>query len=120
MNNNDNLHHDDLWSAALERLESKYSRPMFEMFLKPMRLVELGPSEIVLSVHSTFARDWVENRYKDELVQIFSRLLGEAIDLRFIVADGIESASGSPLQRNERLDRIEARIEALETQAAAR
>jgi hypothetical protein len=44
MNDNDNLQHDELWSAALERLEGKYSSPMFEMFLKPMRLVEFGPS----------------------------------------------------------------------------
>jgi chromosomal replication initiation ATPase DnaA len=92
------------------------------MWLKPMRLVALGPSEFVLSVHSNFARDWVEARFKSDLAQVLSGLLGEAADLQFIVHDGIEGASGSPAPRNsnERLDRIEARIEALETQAATR
>jgi chromosomal replication initiation ATPase DnaA len=121
VNDDDNLQRDELWSAALERLQSEYSNAIFEMWLKPIRLVELGPSEIVLSVHSKFAQDWVENRFKSELAQVLCGLLGEAVDLRFIVADGIEDACGSPAQRssNERLDRIEARLDALEAQAAA-
>ncbi len=121
MNDGDDLQHDELWSAALAILEGKYSNPIFEMWLKPMRLVESGPSEIVLSVHSTFARDWVEARFKSHLAKVLSGLLGKAVDLRFIVADGIEVACGSPAPRssNERLDRMEARIAALEAQAAA-
>ncbi len=122
MNDDDNLQHDKLWSDALERLAGEYSKPTFEMWLKPVRLVELGPSEIVLSVHSNFARDWVEARFKTDLAQVLSGLLGEAVDLRFIVDESIEGACGSPAPRNsnERLDRIEARIAALEAQAAAR
>ena len=122
MNDGDNLQHDKLWSAALERLEGAYAKPIFEMWFKPMCLVEIGPYEIVLSVHSNFARDWVEHRFKSDIAQVFSDLLGEAVDLRFIVADGVENAGGSAAARNsnERLDRIEARIAALEAQAAAR
>ncbi len=33
----------DLWTAALERLEPRYNKPVFEMWLKPMRLVDLTP-----------------------------------------------------------------------------
>ena len=40
----------DLWAAALELLEPRYNKPVFEMWLKPMRLVELTPNEIVLAV----------------------------------------------------------------------
>jgi len=42
----------DLWTAALERLEPRYNKPVFEMWLKPMRLVDLTPSEIVLAVQT--------------------------------------------------------------------
>ncbi len=86
----------ELWSAALEQLERKYSKPIFEMWLKPMRLVELGPAEIVLSVHSNFARDWVENRLKNDISHVLHGLLGEAIALRFVVADGGDGADGRP------------------------
>ena len=77
----------ELWSAALDALERKYSKPIFEMWLKPMRLVELGSSEIVLSVHSNFARDWVENRLKKDIADVLHALLGAEIGLRFIVAE---------------------------------
>ncbi|MGD0475168.1 MAG: chromosomal replication initiator protein DnaA [Candidatus Velthaea sp.] len=86
----------ELWSAALEQLERKYSKPIYEMWLKPMRLVELGPAEIVLSVHSNFARDWVENRLKTDISHVLHGLLGEAIALRFVVADGGDGADGRP------------------------
>ena len=83
----------ELWSFALEQLERRYSKPIFEMWLKPMRLVELGPSEITLSVHSNFARDWVDNRLKHDIVDVLNGLLGEAIALRFIVGDSAENGS---------------------------
>jgi chromosomal replication initiator protein len=63
------------------------------MWLKPMRLVELGPTEIVLSVYSNFARDWVENRLKNDISNVLHGLLGEAIALRLIVADRAENRS---------------------------
>jgi len=87
----------ELWLAALDQLERKYSKPIFEMWLKPMRLVDLTSSEIVLSVHSNFARDWVENRLKKDIAAVLAGVLGAEIGLRFVVAesDGGE-ASASP------------------------
>ncbi|MFN2460613.1 MAG: chromosomal replication initiator protein DnaA [Candidatus Velthaea sp.] len=87
----------ELWSAALEALERKYSKPIYEMWLKPMRPIELGSSEIVLSVHSNFARDWVENRLKHDIADVLHGLLGAEIGLRFVVAqEGAAIAEGVP------------------------
>ncbi len=91
----------ELWLAALEQLERKYSKPIFEMWLKPMRLVDLTSSEIVLSVHSNFARDWVENRLKADIAAVLAGVLGAQIGLRFVVADqtgpgGELASSGAP------------------------
>src|SRR5579884_1446413 len=78
----------DLWSAALERLEPRYNKPVFEMWLKPMRLIDLSPSEIVLAVQTTFARDWVENRLKGDITKVLHELLGAEIALRVVVDPG--------------------------------
>jgi len=75
----------DLWAAALERLEPRYNKPVFEMWLKPMRLVELTPDGIVLAVNTTFARDWVENRLKGDIVAVLHEILGAEITLRVVV-----------------------------------
>ncbi|MBV8369367.1 MAG: chromosomal replication initiator protein DnaA, partial [Candidatus Eremiobacteraeota bacterium] len=84
----------DLWTAALERLEPRYNKPVFEMWLKPMRLVDLTPSEIVLAVQTTFARDWVENRLKLDITAVLHELLGAEISLRVVVDPG--SATQTP------------------------
>jgi chromosomal replication initiator protein len=78
-------HTSDLWAAALERLEPRYNKPVFEMWLKPMRLIELTPDEIVLAVNTSFARDWVVNRLKADITGVLHEILGAEIALRVVV-----------------------------------
>jgi len=80
----------DLWTSALDALERKYSKPIFEMWIKPMRLVSLAGTEVVLSVHSNFARDWVENRLRGDITEVMIALLGHDVSLHFTVAEGAE------------------------------
>jgi len=76
----------ELWDAALAALEPRYSKPMFEMWLKPIRAVSISESELLLEVPSPFARDWVENRLKGDIGEALMTLLGGPIALRFVVA----------------------------------
>lgn len=77
----------ELWNAALASLEQKYSKPIFEMWLKPIRPIAMSDVEIVLSVQSPFARDWVENRLKGDISDVLTELLGATIALRFVVSE---------------------------------
>ena len=83
----------DLWTAALEVLEAKYSKAIFEMWLKPMRLVSVSGSELVLSVHHAFARDWVENRLKGEIADVLGGIVGYPIGVRLVVASDAPTAT---------------------------
>ena len=67
----------DLWSTALNALERKYSKPIFEMWLKPIRPIAMNETELVLAVQSSFARDWVENRLKTDISEALAELLGQ-------------------------------------------
>src|SRR6202049_2718926 len=97
----------ELWLTALNALEPKYSKPVFEMWLKRMRLLELNGAEIVLSVHTPFAKDWVENRLKTDIAAVLSDILGEPISLRFVVVEPsgdepLETTAGRPFGPAER------------------
>ena len=37
----------DVWKSALSALERKFSKPVFEMWIKPIRLVSLESNELV-------------------------------------------------------------------------
>ncbi|MGP6158064.1 MAG: chromosomal replication initiator protein DnaA [Vulcanimicrobiaceae bacterium] len=84
----------ELWGATLSALERKYSKPIFEMWLKPIRPVAMNGTELVLCVQSPFARDWVENRLKGDISDVLTELLGQRLALRFVVAS---DAGDSPV-----------------------
>jgi len=90
----------DIWQSALSALERKFSKPVFEMWIKPIRLVSLESNELVLSVQSNFARDWVENRLKTQIAAVLSELFGAPVELRFTVANEEASASQPADARN--------------------
>jgi len=76
----------ELWQSALGALEQKFSKPIFEMWIKPIRFVSLSGSELILAVQSNFARDWVENRLKNQIRDVLTDVLGAELELRFTVA----------------------------------
>jgi chromosomal replication initiator protein len=77
----------ELWNSALEALERKFSKPIFEMWIKPIRLVSMHGGELLLSVQSNFARDWVENRLKGQIADVLTEVFGARCELRFTVAE---------------------------------
>ncbi len=87
-----------LWQSALTAMELKFSKPIFNMWIKPLRPVSLNGTELTLAVPNNFARDWVENRLKDQIVQVLAEIFGAGIDLQFTVApDAAEPApAGAP------------------------
>ncbi|MBC5829144.1 MAG: chromosomal replication initiator protein DnaA [Candidatus Eremiobacteraeota bacterium] len=85
----------ELWQSALGALENKFSKPIFEMWIKPMRLVSVSGSRMVLAVQSNFARDWVENRLKSQVAAVLSELFGESFELEFTVAEERSESSSA-------------------------
>ncbi|MBC5824561.1 MAG: chromosomal replication initiator protein DnaA [Candidatus Eremiobacteraeota bacterium] len=78
---------DYLWQSCLESLENKLTKPIFEMWIKPMRMQRLTTDEITLTVWNTFAKDWAENRLKGTIVGSLAEVLGSPINVRFVVDD---------------------------------
>jgi chromosomal replication initiator protein len=89
----------ELWQSALSALERKFSKPIFEMWIKPLRLVSLTGDELLLAVQNNFARDWVENRLKGQISEVLGSIFGTAVELQFTVlaesADAVNSAAGA-------------------------
>lgn len=75
----------EIWQSALTALERKFSKPIFEMWIKPLRLVSLTGDELLLAVQNNFARDWVENRLKGQIVEVLAEVFGMGVQLQFIV-----------------------------------
>lgn len=102
----------ELWGAALAQLEQRYSKPVFEMWLKKIRVARVDGSEVTLTVHTPFARDWAENRLRGDITEVLGRLLGIPVEISFVVADapatlergGYSGPAAPPIVRRELAD----------------
>ncbi|MBV9973263.1 MAG: chromosomal replication initiator protein DnaA [Candidatus Eremiobacteraeota bacterium] len=86
----------ELWQSALVALEHRFSKPVYEMWIKPIRFVSLSGTELTLAVQSNFARDWVENRLKPQIRDVLTDVLGAELELHFTVAADQPEAAATP------------------------
>ncbi len=79
----------ELWQTVLDALDRKFTKPVFNMWLKPMRPVALDGIALTLSVQNAFARDWCENRLKADITDAIRDVLQIPVDLQFVIADAL-------------------------------
>ena len=86
----------ELWRSALETLERNFSKPVFEMWIKPMRFVSYHGDELHLAVHSKFAREWVGSKLQAQILDVLREVFGSELELRLSVAEAGEAGAASP------------------------
>jgi chromosomal replication initiator protein len=74
-----------LWQSCLGELETRFTKPIFEMWIRPMRVERLATDEVTLTVQNAFAKDWAENRLKSTIVATLAEIIGSPISVRFVV-----------------------------------
>lgn len=89
---------DELWQATLQHIESRFSKPIYEMWIRPMHVAAFEGNDLHLVVQNAFARDWVENRLKDDLSGAIAETFGVPLNLHFSVAEATEPRSGGATQ----------------------
>ncbi len=86
----------ELWQSALGTLEASFSKPVFEMWIKPMRFVGLHGNELHLAVHSKFAREWVGTKLQAQIIDVLRAVFGTDLELRLSVAEPVETTAAVP------------------------
>lgn len=79
-----------LWQSCLGELETRFSKPIFEMWIKPMRVERLATDEVTLTVQNAFAKDWAENRLKGTIVATLTHIIGSPIAVRFVIDEAAQ------------------------------
>ena len=85
----------ELWQSALAALEHKFSKPIFEMWIKPLRLVSLTGNELLLAVQNNFARDWVENRLTGQILEVLGEIFATEMQLQLVVVENAEPTAAA-------------------------
>ncbi|MBF0538895.1 MAG: chromosomal replication initiator protein DnaA [Nitrospirae bacterium] len=74
-----------IWYDSLMFVQSQVSESVFELWFKPIKLVELNGTEAVLLVPNRFFRDWVEDNYPRLLNEALSDVVSGPVTVQFRV-----------------------------------
>jgi chromosomal replication initiator protein len=86
-----------LWQSCLSALENRFTKPIFETWIKPMRVQRMTTDEITLSVQNAFAKDWAENRLKVTILGTLTEIMGAPMSVRFVVDEALLDPSAGQL-----------------------
>ena len=64
------------WERVLEVLRGSIRREQFETWFRRIAALVLDGEQMVLAVHNAFAREWLLDYYKEELVSAAEKALG--------------------------------------------
>jgi chromosomal replication initiator protein len=93
-----------LWQSCLGELENRFSKPIFEMWIKPMRVERLSTDEVTLTVQNAFAKDWAENRLKSTIVATLAEIIGSPISVRFVIDESAQDGENSTAEFQARAE----------------
>jgi len=76
-----------LWEKVLLILEEKVGKSSYELWLKPLKLIDFKEDLIVLEVPNRFFKEWIEENYMSYLLEAFSEVASFSGQLKFKIAD---------------------------------
>jgi chromosomal replication initiator protein len=90
----------DLWQTALGELQRQMTRPTFDTWLKSTHGVALDDQALVVSVPTTYARDWLDKRLRPTVEQAVTEAAGQPLVCRFVVRDAADGPA-APRARDQ-------------------
>lgn len=78
---------DTLWQAALGELEVVLSSANYITWFKGLFIVEINDSTLILGVPSKFAKEWLEKKFHQQILDTINRLTdGKIINIEYQIA----------------------------------
>lgn len=83
---------EDVWGKALEAIQKKIDEQTFDLWFKPIKLVQLHDQQAVIEVPNRFFKEWIEDHFHALLAETIEEFLKKQVTLKFIVSEKQENA----------------------------
>jgi chromosomal replication initiator protein len=83
-----------LWQAAMSELQRTLPRSSFDNWIRPARLVEVGPTAATVSAENPQIANTLQNRYVEDIGRVRSDLVGRPLDV-LVTVDSVTRESPS-------------------------
>ncbi|MBI4691247.1 MAG: chromosomal replication initiator protein DnaA [Nitrospirae bacterium] len=101
---------EEIWEKSLLKIEEKIGSSIFELWIKPIKPVQLKDQQVVLEVPNRFFKEWIEDYYPMLINEVVEGIAGYPVTFKYKIAEK-ETAD---------IKRIEARLENRKTKLASR
>jgi len=76
---------EDAWGKTVESIESKVGAQTFELWFRPIKLLELQNQNAVLEVPNRFFREWIDDHYPGLIAETLQKFLKKEVSVKFKV-----------------------------------
>jgi chromosomal replication initiator protein len=83
---------EDIWNKSLSIIEKKVGANAFELWFKPIKLIQMKEQGATLEIPNRFFRDWVEDYYPNLIGEVMEETTGHPVTLKFKIAEKEDSA----------------------------
>lgn len=78
---------DDLWEKSLSKIEEKIGSSLFELWIKPIRPIQIKDQTVALEVPNRFFREWIEDCYPTLINDVLEEQIGHPVTLKYKISE---------------------------------
>ena len=93
---------DQVWQAALGELQLQMSRPTFDTWVKPTKVMSYEDGEFIIAVPKAYIKDWLESKLSSSIKRSLAGIMRRSVDVTFIVLE--ETVETHPLLNGIEID----------------
>jgi chromosomal replication initiator protein len=81
---------EEAWTRTIEAIGAKVGNQTFDLWFRPIRLIELQDQQIILEVPNKFFKEWIEDHFPGLIPETIEKFLEKAVSVKFKVFEKTE------------------------------
>ncbi|MDX9715348.1 MAG: chromosomal replication initiator protein DnaA [Dissulfurispiraceae bacterium] len=83
---------ENIWQKSQQVIEEKVGSGLYELWFKPMKLVQLKDKNAVIEIPNRFFREWIDDYYPQLLNEVLETAAGYPLGVKFKTAETEDAA----------------------------
>lgn len=101
---------EEIWQRSLSRIAESVGEGTFDLWFKPIKLLNIKDKTATLVIPNRFFKDWIEDSYSNIIAEAMEGVLGYPVAVKYKTADKEDAA----------LKRLDSKLESRKTRLASR
>lgn len=82
---------EEIWTKSLPIIEKKVGFNAFELWFKPIKLIQLKEHLAVIEIPNRFFRDWIDDFYPSLISEVIGGIEGNPVTVKFRITEKVDA-----------------------------